>query len=116
MARTFLVGIGLTLTAATVGCGLLPTAAVAKQPALIAVVQGDNQVAQAGRALSTPIVLRVLDQDGHGIPKQTATVVVMSGGGTVTPATAVTDSTGELRLSWTLGTATVHSVAGWLDS
>ena len=106
MARTFLAGVALTWTATVGGCGLLPTSAAPKAPALIAVVQGDNQIAQAGRALSTPIVLRVLDGDGHGIAKQTATVVVTSGGGTVTPATAVTDSTGELKLNWTLGTAT----------
>ena len=69
------------------------------------VVQGNAQNAQAGRLLSTPIVLRVVDAYGHGVGKQVATLVVASGGGSVDPATAFTDSSGEIRLRWTLGTA-----------
>lgn len=91
------------------GCPLIPTSATDSSgpAATVAVVQGDNQIAQAGRALASPIVLRVTDDNGKGVAKQTVTVVVASGGGTVTPATAVSDSSGELKLSWTLGTASV---------
>ncbi|MDB4915203.1 MAG: hypothetical protein JWM95_2847 [Gemmatimonadetes bacterium] len=91
------------------GCPLLPTdvTATGGAPATVTIVQGDNQIAQAGRALSAPIVLRVVDASGKGVARQTATVVVVSGGGTVTPATAVSDSSGELKLSWTLGSASI---------
>lgn len=108
MPRTFFrVALTLTSTLALGGCPLIPTAAssTSASAASVAVVQGDNQIAQAGRALPTAIVLRVLDENGHGVAKQTATIVVTSGGGTVTPATVVSDSSGELKLNWTLGSA-----------
>lgn len=90
------------------GCPLVssPTATSTTPAAVgVTVVQGNGQSAQAGRQLSTPIVLRVVDANGRGVVKQVATLVVAAGGGSVDPATAVTDSSGEMRLRWTLGIA-----------
>ena len=96
----------LASTLALGACPLMPTSATTSgSAATVAVVQGDNQIAQSGRTLPTPIVLRVTDAGGKGVAKQVVTVVVISGGGTVTPATAVSDSSGELKLAWTLGAA-----------
>jgi hypothetical protein len=77
----------------------------AATPAALTVVQGNSQSAQAGRPLATTLVLRVVDANGKGVAKQPATLVVSAGGGSVNPATAVSDSSGEMRLIWTLGSA-----------
>lgn len=81
------------------------TSAKTAAPAALAVVQGNGQTAQAGRLLAAPVVLRVVDASGRGIPRIPATVIVSTGGGSVDPATAVSDSVGEVRLRWTLGTS-----------
>ncbi|MEO8563892.1 MAG: hypothetical protein ABI601_17565, partial [bacterium] len=100
------------------GCPLVkgtePT--VTATPVGITVVQGNGQSAQAGRALPVAIVLRVVDDKGRGVPKQAATLIVASGGGTISPATVVSDSLGEMKLTWTLGqTTVVQTVMATLD-
>ena len=90
-------------------CPLLSSATTTSaqtDPVALAVVQGNGQIAQAGRAVASPVVLRVLDANGRGVAKQTASLVVLSGGGSVTPSTVVSDSIGEMRVNWTLGTST----------
>ncbi len=82
------------------------SAAAAVVPVRLAIVQGNDQVAQAGRPLGTPIVLRVVDATGRGVAQQRATMIVASGGGGVDPATAVSDTNGEVRVRWALGVAT----------
>ena len=69
------------------------------------VVQGDMQLAQAGRLLATPIVLRIVDAKGKGVAQTPVTLLVSSGGGTIDPPTALSDSSGEIHLKWTLGAA-----------
>jgi hypothetical protein len=103
--------LALTLILSMSACKLLskstaPDGTAVSGPAGITVVQGNDQVAQAGRPLATPIVLRVVDADGRGVAKQTATLIVATGGGVVDPATAVSDTNGEMRVRWTLGLAT----------
>src|SRR4051812_7793859 len=93
-------------------CGKLssltgPKTSASESIAAVTLVQGDLQTAQAGRALGTPVVLRLVDAKGKGVAGQPVTLVVTSGGGTVTPATAVSDSLGELTVKWTLGSAQV---------
>ncbi|CAN5234980.1 hypothetical protein BH09GEM1_BH09GEM1_11910 [soil metagenome] len=89
------------------GCPLISSTATipAAPPASLAVVQGNGQNAQAGKALPGAIVLRVVDANGRGVAKLPAAFVVTAGGGTVSPATAVSDSLGEVRVIWTLGQA-----------
>jgi hypothetical protein len=104
----------LALLLSLAGCSLLskstaPTetpAVAAPEPVGITIVQGNDQVAQAGRQLATPLVLRVVDAFGRGVPRQTASLIVATGGGVVDPATAVSDTNGEMRVRWTLGMAT----------
>ena len=85
--------------------------------ASVALVQGEAQSAQAGRALATPIVLRVLDAKGKGVAHQAVTLVVTGGGGTIDSPTAVSDSVGELKVKWTLGTAAAtQTLAASVDS
>lgn len=87
------------------GCPLskTPTEAVVSKIETVTVVQGNGQTAQAGRLLATPIILRVVDANGKGVAKQVATFVVVAGGGAVDAGTVVSDTTGEMRVKWTLG-------------
>ncbi|MEP6729627.1 MAG: hypothetical protein ABJE10_03260 [bacterium] len=89
------------------GCPFMSSTATpaVSTPSSIAVAQGNGQSAQAGKALPSAIVLRVVDENGHGVAKQIATLVVTIGGGTLSPATVVSDTLGEMRFVWTLGQA-----------
>ncbi|MEO7086446.1 MAG: hypothetical protein ABI442_13300 [Gemmatimonadaceae bacterium] len=91
-------------SAVLLGCGAAAATGVASNgAAALIVVQGDAQLAQAGRDLGTPIVLRAIDAVGNGVPHVTVTLYVAAGGGTVTPASDTTDSHGEFHAKWTLG-------------
>lgn len=90
--------------------GLLPTQ--------IVLVQGNNQTAKAGAALTNSIIVRVVSGDAN-IPMQGVTVQfqVLTGGGGMTPLTVVTSALGEASTKWTLGAAgpnTALAVAGKL--
>jgi hypothetical protein len=77
----------------------------------ILVVQGDGQSGQVGRGLPTQVVLRAVDSTGEGIQGRTITLLIGSGGGTITPTAGETDSTGEFSATWTLGpSATAQSL------
>ncbi len=75
------------------------------------VVQGADQSGQVGRALPTPIILRAVDSTGNGLEGRTITLVLGSGGGSVTPTAGETSATGEISAVWTLGpTATTQTL------
>jgi adhesin/invasin len=83
----------------------------APAPAVLEIVQGNAQVAPAGVALPTPIVMRVLALDGTPVPKVPISFAVAAGGGAVDPATVISDANGEAKSKWTLGAgAQVHSL------
>jgi hypothetical protein len=72
-------------------------------PSQITVVSGANQTATAGSPLPAPIVVRVTDAFNN--PKAGVTVEfgVVTGGGTVSAASAMTNAQGQASVSWTLG-------------
>jgi hypothetical protein len=108
--RRFTGLVGALATLACAACG--KDAAVGPAPlAGILVVQGDNQSGQVGRELPTPIVLRAVDSTGNGMLGRTITLIIGSGGGTITPTAGETDSAGEITATWTLGpSATTQSL------
>jgi Domain of unknown function (DUF4082) len=65
-------------------------------------VGGDNQTGTSGTALSSPLAVKV---ENGGNPQSGVTVnfTVTAGGGSVSPATAVTDASGEATTTLTLG-------------
>ena len=69
----------------------------------LVVVQGNLQQVQAGLQLPIPVVLRVTDASGAGIPAVPVTFAIGDGGGSVTPASIVSDTKGEVSVKWTLG-------------
>jgi hypothetical protein len=83
------------------GCKKTVTAAV--EPGALTIVQGNNQMVQAGKELPVPIVLRLTDKAGAAMANIPLTMVVAEGGGSVTPASGVTDAKGEYTAKWTTG-------------
>lgn len=72
-------------------------------PASLSVVQGNMQTAAVGTLLPTPLVMRVRGTDGLPLAKVPISFSVTAGGGSVDPATAVSDANGEVKAKWFLG-------------
>ena len=69
----------------------------------ITIVQGHLQTGAVGAQLPTSVVLRVIGTDGGPIQKIPVSLSVVAGGGTVDPATSLSDVNGEVKAKWTLG-------------
>lgn len=76
-------------------------------PGAFEIVAGDSQRAPAGALLARPVAVRLRSRHGQPMAGDTVRFRTAEGGGHAEPATAVTDSHGIARTSWTLG-----SVAG----
>jgi uncharacterized protein (TIGR03437 family) len=67
-------------------------------------ISGDRQIATSAGPLPAPIVVRLTD--ANNLPYPGAQIVATpSAGGSVTPATVVTDAQGQAAFTWTLGPA-----------
>jgi hypothetical protein len=66
-------------------------------------VSGDNQTAPVGTALPNPLVVQVKDASGNPQSGVTVNFAVTSGGGSVSPTSAVTGSNGQASTVLTLG-------------
>ncbi|HET8762851.1 MAG TPA: Ig-like domain-containing protein [Gemmatimonadales bacterium] len=64
---------------------------------------GNNQQALATAALPQPLRVRVTDAEAHPVPGVTVTWSVVTGGGSVSPTSAVTDADGLAATTFTLG-------------
>lgn len=79
--------------------------AVPGPPAALSIAAGDGQAAEAGSVVPTAIAAKVSDAFGNGVSGFSVTFAIVSGGGTITGATATTDAGGIATIgSWTLGT------------
>jgi hypothetical protein len=65
-------------------------------------VSGDAQRGTAGASLRRPIVLRAVDRLGNPVPETTLSLA--AGAGTVSDTLPRTDSSGVVKVVWTLGT------------
>jgi len=72
-------------------------------PAGLLLESGNNQSGVPGEALAAPIVVRLVDGLGNGVPQQAITWPVLGGGGTVLAASSETDATGRASATWVLG-------------
>lgn len=72
--------------------------------ASIVKASGDNQAALLGATLTNPLVVRVRDANDNSLVGATVSFAITSGTGSVSPASALTDSNGNARTSLTLGT------------
>ena len=100
---------------AALACGgddlVLPTgSSPTSSPTVLQMVTGDDQVAAPGSPLSQPVVVKLLDQEGHAMPDQPVAWVISTGGGTVVPQSPTTDQNGTASATWTLGSEGPNSL------
>lgn len=98
--------LSLSLIVLLTTCGgedlVLPDESV---PASIVMAAGNDQNGIIGQPLADSLAARVLDSGSRPVPGQQITFEVMTGGGQVVPATAVTGADGRAAVRWTLGAA-----------
>ncbi|HNS21324.1 MAG TPA: GLUG motif-containing protein [Sedimentisphaerales bacterium] len=89
-------------------------------PATVEKISGDNQCGRAGHRMLLPLKVLVKDQDGTPMPDVQVEFIVIAGGGTVEPVSALTDNGGiastELMLDSTPGLNQVEAVVGSLSA
>ena len=69
-------------------------------------LSGDGQSGAIATRLTDSVAVRVQNSQGAGVAGVTVTWAVTSGGGTVSPASGLTNSNGVVRAAWTMGPAT----------
>lgn len=82
---------------------------VADQVPQLSKVSGDLQQGSAGAALAQPLVVQAIGADGKPLAGATITFAVASGGGRVSPSTAVSDSSGYARTMLTMGSVAARN-------
>ncbi|HEV2086502.1 MAG TPA: Ig-like domain-containing protein [Gemmatimonadales bacterium] len=80
---------------------MVEASALAGAPAGLALVNGKKSEGLVGAVLKPLPELRVVDRAGNPVPGVALTILPSSG--TVTDSTPATDSTGRVRVAWTLG-------------
>ncbi len=80
--------------------------AVTVAPYSIIKASGDNQTGIAGQYLASPIVARVVDKSGNGVPGVTVHFKITSGSGSLTYTSIVSDANGLAPASWQFGYST----------
>jgi plastocyanin len=73
-------------------------------PQVLVAVSGSGQSAEAGEAVSNPLIVAVT-QDGTPVSGKTVTWSVTAGGGSVDPTSSTTSAAGTASTMWTLGPA-----------
>jgi len=102
MQKRRLVGVG-GLIALAAGCSA-DSGGPSPIPVASAVVQaGNNQSAMIGTLLSTPIRVKVLDQEGEPMPGVAVTFAVTAGGGAIPAPVDTTDAQGLASAQWIVG-------------
>lgn len=64
---------------------------------------GDEQEGETGAELAEPLIVRLVDEGGEGVPDQAVAWVVAIGEGTAAPQSTGTDADGFASTTWTLG-------------
>jgi hypothetical protein len=90
-------------TGATLVFGTLRAVGTPDAPATLARVAGDAQAGPVGAVLADSLAVKLADRYGNGVAGLTVAFAVTSGGGSVSPASRATDSTGVARAQWKLG-------------
>ncbi|MEX2284479.1 MAG: Ig-like domain-containing protein, partial [Gemmatimonadota bacterium] len=95
-----LVFVGLTLACGGDSAGPdKPGAAAA-----VAAASGGAQTGTVGAVLPQPLVAKVTDAKGRGVPGIAVTFRIDAGNGILSPALDTTDASGQAQSSWTMGT------------
>ncbi len=95
----------ILLVGGIVACGGAdPTSPGGAHAASMQVVAGDNQEGFAGSPLPRSIEVYFADANGHAVGGVTASGVIVSGGGSLDPASVVSGSNGHAKFDWSMGT------------
>jgi Big-like domain-containing protein len=73
-------------------------------------VSGNGQSAPPGAELPDPLVVRLVDSEGNGVPDRPVSWVVGAGGGHVESSNSNTDGDGEATTRWTLGSSGTNTL------
>jgi hypothetical protein len=73
------------------------------EPERLEPIDGDGQVGVPGERLPEALIVRLVDEDGRGLPGRAVSWVVSEGGGRIEPVSDTTDDDGLARAEWTLG-------------
>ena len=84
--------LALLLAASTWGCGGDDLVLPSEAPGAVEIVDGNGQRGLTSTALPDPLIVRLVDDAGTGIPNRTVVWVVQTGSGAVNPATGMTDA------------------------
>ena len=99
----------VTATSGTLSARIQVT--VSQEPRAIEKVAGDLQAGFIGEQLPAVAVVRVTDANGHPAERVRVRFAVTAGGGSASPASAITNPAGLAQAAWTLGTAAEHTLA-----
>ncbi len=91
------------VTNATGSPVLFTATATAGAAAKLTIVDGNSQTGAISTSLGAPIRARVTDQFDNAVAATSVTWTVISGGGSISTATSLTDAFGAAAASWTLG-------------
>lgn len=94
-----------SITAAVPGIAPIPVKATGLLPTQIVLVQGNNQTAKVGSALTNSIIVRVVGNGNVPMAGVTVGFQVLTGGGGMSSLTVATNALGEASTKWTLGAA-----------
>lgn len=89
------------------------TVKVHRRPADLVYVSGSGQTADAGQTLPADLVVGVVDRRGDPVPDVDVSFVVVAGGGSVSPASGLTNADGQVSTAWTLGSDVQQQVKAW---
>lgn len=79
-------------------------ASTAGSPALVNIIQGNNQTAHVKNKLPKTLIVSVTDQYGNGLPGLTVNFTDNGAGGTFSNPSPVTGTTGQVTVTYTTGT------------
>ncbi len=92
--------------------------ALAGPPALVNIIQGNNQSAHIHNKLAKALIVSVTDQYGNGLPGLTVNFTDNGAGGTFSNPSPVTGTTGQVSVTYTTpgvtGTVTIDATYGTL--
>jgi hypothetical protein len=80
-------------------------------PAALTLEAGDGQAGYAAQPLTNSLVVKVADAGGAGLPGVAVQWRVLTGGGSVSASSSLTDSAGLASVDWTLGPADAPNTA-----
>ena len=100
-----------SVTGAAGGLSAEADVTVEQRPARLSAVSGNHQEGISGHPLPQPLVARVEDEGGSGVPGVSISFSPGEASGSVSLDTAVTDADGRASTEWTLGNGRTQSVA-----